>query len=85
MDNSFGVSQLQEQARALAQHLDDLAAERGAETSPSDLIEPPAAPGIDPAWITPQGALRLRPDLWPERGGMDGFFIMRLRKSPEGT
>lgn len=37
------TAQLQEQARALAQHLDDLAAERGAETSPSDLIEPPAA------------------------------------------
>jgi 16S rRNA (cytosine967-C5)-methyltransferase len=52
---------------------------------PGLTVEPPAAPGIDPAWITPQGALRLRPDLWPERGGMDGFFIMRLRKSPEGT
>ena len=37
------TAQLQEQTRALAQHLDDLAAERGAETSPSDLIEPPAA------------------------------------------
>lgn len=37
------TAQLQEQARALAQHLDDLAAERGAETSPSDLTEPPAA------------------------------------------
>jgi len=24
--------------------------------------------------------LRLRPDLWPDRGGMDGFFIARLRK-----
>lgn len=37
------TAQLQEQTRALAQHLDDLAAERGAETSPSDLTEPPAA------------------------------------------
>ena len=26
-------------------------------------VEPPAAPGIDPAWITPQGALRLRTQL----------------------
>ena len=49
------------------------------------LVEPPQVPGIAPDWITPQGALRLRPDIWPERGGMDGFFIMRLRKSPEGT
>lgn len=37
------TAQLQEQARALAQHLDDLAAERGADTSPPDLTEPPAA------------------------------------------
>ena len=42
--------------------------------------EPATAPGVDPAWLTPQGGLRLRPDLWPERGGMDGFFIARLRK-----
>ena len=37
------TAQLQEQARALAQHLDDLAAERGAEAPPADLTEPPAA------------------------------------------
>jgi len=48
---------------------------------PGLMVEPPCAPGIDPGWITAQGALRLRPDLWPERGGMDGFFIARLRKS----
>lgn len=40
-------------------------------------------PGIQPDWITPAGALRLRPDLWPELGGMDGFFIVRLRKSDD--
>lgn len=38
-------------------------------------------PGIEPGWITAAGALRLRPDLWAERGGMDGFFIVRLRKA----
>ncbi len=48
---------------------------------PGLTVEPPRAPGVDPGWITAQGALRLRPDLWPERGGMDGFFIARLRKS----
>src|SRR5690606_30715788 len=36
-------------------------------------VEPPNLPGIDPGWITPEGGLRLRPDYWPERGGMDGF------------
>lgn len=37
------TAQLQEQARALAQHLDDLAAEPGAEAPPADLSESPAA------------------------------------------
>jgi len=35
---------------------------------------PLVAAGLDPAWITEAGALRLRPDYWPETGGMDGFF-----------
>jgi 16S rRNA (cytosine967-C5)-methyltransferase len=43
--------------------------------------EPATAPGVPADWLTPAGGLRLRPDLWPERGGMDGFFIARLRKS----
>lgn len=37
-------------------------------------------PGIDPAWITEEGGLRLRPDYWPERGGLDGFYIACLRR-----
>jgi 16S rRNA (cytosine967-C5)-methyltransferase len=36
--------------------------------------------GIDPSWVGPHG-LRLRPDFWPELGGMDGFFITCLRSS----
>lgn len=36
----------------------------------------PEMTGIDPAWITPEGALRLRPDYWADRGGMDGFFMV---------
>lgn len=40
----------------------------------------PDLPGIDPAWITPEGGLRLRPDYWPERGGMDGFYLAHLQK-----
>ncbi|MBK4214491.1 RNA methyltransferase [Paracoccus caeni] len=47
---------------------------------PGVTVETPALPGIDPAWITPEGGIRLRPDYWPERGGMDGFFMARLRK-----
>ena len=38
-------------------------------------------PGVDPQWITEEGGLRLRPDYWPELGGMDGFYIACLRKA----
>ena len=40
----------------------------------------PAALGIDPAWVDAAGGLRLRPDYWPERGGMDGFYAACLAK-----
>ncbi len=43
--------------------------------------QPLDRPGIDPAWKSPEGGLRLRPDYWPERGGMDGFYIAVLRKA----
>lgn len=38
----------------------------------------PDIPGIDPAWSGPRG-LRLRPDYWAERGGMDGFYMACLQ------
>jgi 16S rRNA (cytosine967-C5)-methyltransferase len=37
-------------------------------------------PGVEPGWITQEGGLRLRPDYWPELGGMDGFYMALLRK-----
>ncbi|PRY24316.1 16S rRNA (cytosine967-C5)-methyltransferase [Aliiruegeria haliotis] len=40
-----------------------------------------AMPDIDPEWIAAPGALRITPDMWPERGGLDGFFIAALRKA----
>ena len=45
---------------------------------PALRVERPDLPGIEPAWITEAGGLRLRPDYWSARGGMDGFFIARL-------
>ena len=36
--------------------------------------------GVQPDWWTPEGSLRLRPDYWADLGGMDGFFMVRLRK-----
>jgi len=35
--------------------------------------------GVDSAWITDEGGLRLRPDYWQDLGGMDGFYIACLR------
>lgn len=37
--------------------------------------------GVDPSWITDEGGLRLRPDYWPDLGGMDGFYIAALTKA----
>jgi 16S rRNA (cytosine967-C5)-methyltransferase len=52
-----------------------LARHPGLEVTPGAL----ALPGVEAGWITPQGGLRLRPDYWADRGGMDGFFIAALR------
>jgi 16S rRNA (cytosine967-C5)-methyltransferase len=46
---------------------------------PTVSVERPILAGISPDWITPQGGLRLRPDYWADKGGMDGFFMVRLR------
>jgi len=48
-----------------------------------DLIPDPGAldrPGIDPAWRAGASGLRLRPDLWADRGGIDGFFVAAFRR-----
>lgn len=38
------------------------------------------APGLESHWLDPSGGLRLRPDYWPDRGGMDGFYAAVLEK-----
>lgn len=43
-------------------------------------VVPPVVKGIEKGWITPQGGLRLRPDYWAEKGGMDGFFMAYVRQ-----
>lgn len=57
--------------------------DRALETLPGAAIDRAALglPGVDAGWITPEGGLRLRPDFWPDLGGMDGFYIACLRKS----
>ncbi|MCY1128307.1 methyltransferase domain-containing protein [Frigidibacter sp. RF13] len=49
-----------------------------------DLSVDPAAirlPGIEATWESAEGGLRLRPDYWTDRGGMDGFYLAMLRRS----
>lgn len=41
-------------------------------------VERVEVPGVEAAWWTDAGGLRLRPDHWAARGGMDGFFMVRL-------
>jgi 16S rRNA (cytosine967-C5)-methyltransferase len=45
-----------------------------------DPFTKPELPGL-PQAITGEGTLRTHPGLWPGRGGMDGFFAARLRKT----
>jgi 16S rRNA (cytosine967-C5)-methyltransferase len=45
-----------------------------------DPVRPAEVPGLEAA-LTPAGAVRTRPDLWSDRGGMDGFFVARFRKA----
>lgn len=54
---------------------------------PEARVLPPdaAALGIEPGWIDAAGGLRLRPDFWAERGGMDGFHAALLTKPAEAA
>lgn len=48
---------------------------------PGLAVERAALDGVAPEWWTPSGGLRLRPDHWADRGGMDGFFMVRLART----
>ena len=57
--------------------------ERGLERNPdleTERILPDELPELERA-ILDSGFVRLTPDMWSTRGGIDGFFIARLRKS----
>ncbi len=59
-----------------AARIDAACARLGLKRAPLSLPELPEA-------VTPQGDIRTHPGLWPERGGMDGFFIARLVREEE--
>ncbi|TAG26257.1 MAG: methyltransferase domain-containing protein [Rhodobacterales bacterium] len=50
------------------------------ERHPGLVAERVELPGVEAGWWTEGGGLRLRPDYWADRGGMDGFFMARLRR-----
>lgn len=47
----------------------------------SEILPDPGSLGIPQHWCHPQGGLRLRPDFLSECGGIDGFFMISLRKA----
>ncbi|MDF1620345.1 RsmB/NOP family class I SAM-dependent RNA methyltransferase [Pseudothioclava nitratireducens] len=51
------------------------------ERDPALRVVPAAADWVEPGWQSPEGGLRLRPDFWADRGGMDGFYIARLERA----
>jgi 16S rRNA (cytosine967-C5)-methyltransferase len=40
----------------------------------------PVSLGGDAHWASAEGGLRLRPDFWADRGGMDGFYMALLKR-----
>ncbi len=42
-------------------------------------VLPAQVPGVPHDWVAPDGSLRTRPDHWPEKGGIDGFYIALLQ------
>ncbi len=49
--------------------------------NPDLRVVPAALPGADPAWSSPDGGLRLRPDHWAGLGGLDGFYMVCFQRS----
>jgi 16S rRNA (cytosine967-C5)-methyltransferase len=48
----------------------------------SDFIRKPLQAGeaCDPLFVTAEGDIRTLPSYWPEKGGMDGFFVARIHR-----
>ena len=54
--------------------------EEALERHPGLRVIPAEAPWIEPDWRSEEGGLRLRPDFWAARGGMDGFYMACVTK-----
>ena len=60
-----------------AARIDAACVRLGLRRDPLSLPEMPEA-------VTPQGDVRTHPGMWPQRGGLDGFFIARLVRAKAG-
>jgi len=49
-------------------------------THPDFMQVEPTLNGLDPSWRDAKGGLRLRPDYWADRGGIDGFYMTKLQR-----
>ena len=46
---------------------------------PGLALEPVLPEGVPEEWAVAPGGLRTRPDYWRAEGGLDGFYMARLR------
>jgi len=52
-----------------------------AGTPEARVVRPDPSLGIEPGWIDAAGGLRTRPDSWPDRGGLDGFYAVCFERA----
>lgn len=55
--------------------------EEALERHPNLSVDTPLPEGVPAEWKSSEGGVRLRPDYWADRGGMDGFYMARLIKA----
>ena len=58
----------------------EVQAESFLEAHKDFVVDTSVPKGMEVEWRTVEGGYRLRPDYWADRGGMDGFYIIRMNR-----
>jgi 16S rRNA (cytosine967-C5)-methyltransferase len=58
----------------------EVQAESFLEAHKDFVVDTSVPKGMEVEWRTEEGGYRLRPDYWADRGGMDGFYIIRMNR-----
>jgi 16S rRNA (cytosine967-C5)-methyltransferase len=58
----------------------EVQAESFLEAHKDFVVDTSVPKGMEAEWRTEEGGYRLRPDHWADRGGMDGFYIIRMNR-----